>query len=58
MGKKKDLKKAIKSLDSIKEDAKIKRYQIIEQLENVDASLSNEEYKEVLQKVIDVNLHP
>ena len=58
MGKKKDLKKAIKSLDSIKEDAKIKRYQIIEQLENVDTALSNEEYKEVLQKVIDVNLHP
>ena len=51
MGRKKELKKAIKAVEKIKNiDPAVKRYFIIAELESVDKDLPKGEYKEKIKK--------
>ena len=53
MGRKKELKKAIKAVEKIKNiDPAVKRYFIIAELESVDKNLPKGEYKEKLEKIL------
>ena len=53
MGRKKELKKAIKAVEKIKNiDPAVKRYFIIAELERVDKDLPKGEYKEKLEKIL------
>ena len=58
MGRKKELKKAIKAVEKIKNiDPAVKRYFIIAELESVDKDLPKGEYKEKLEKILQSYSH-
>lgn len=58
MGRKKELKKAIKVVEKIKNiDPAVKRYFIIAELESVDKDLPKGEYKEKLEKILQSYSH-
>lgn len=58
MGRKKELKKAIKAVEKIKNiDPAVKRYFIIAELESVDKNLPKGEYKEKLEKILQSYSH-
>ena len=58
MGRKKELKKAIKAVEKIKNiDPAVKRYFIIAELESVDKNLPKGEYKEKLEKILQSYFH-
>ena len=58
MGRKKELKKAIKAVEKIKNiDPAVKRYFIIAELESVDKDLPKEKYKEKLEKILQSYSH-
>ena len=58
MGRKKELKKAIKAVEKIKNiDPAVKRYFIIAELESVNKDLPKGEYKEKLEKILQSYSH-
>lgn len=58
MGRKKELKKAIKAVEKIKNiDPAVKRYFIIAELESVDKNLPKGKYKEKLEKILQSYSH-